>query len=208
LHFAALAGLFPPKRNILKNWSANEEIFVGFVKKEGKIGIEHFMQALVLFFIRKYKGELDKYAQTLMKKLVDENVLSEKFVVDWFDKTLRLDKDSKIYDKKAEKKFRDLIETFVEWLKAASSGSDDSSSEEEANTKEADTTEATEEAEVAEDSAPAKTEAQLRAETKQKEQIEKMKAQQTEALARAKAKVEEEEEKQAAAAEAMENNRE
>lgn len=117
LHFAALAGLFPPKRNILKNWSTNEDIFVGFVKKEGKIGIEHFMQALVLFFIRKYKGELDKYAQTLMKKLVDENVLSEKFVISWFDKTIRLDKDSKIYDKKAEKKFRDLIEKFVEWLK-------------------------------------------------------------------------------------------
>ena len=117
LHFAALAGLFPPKRNILKYWSSNEEVFLSFVKKEGKIGIEHFMQALVLYFIRKYKGELDKYAQTFMKKLVDDNILSEKFVIDWFDKVIRLDKDSKIYDKKAEKKFRDLVEKFVEWLK-------------------------------------------------------------------------------------------
>lgn len=136
LHYAALAGLFPPKRNILKYWSANEKIFLGFVKQEGKVGIEHFMQALVLYFIRKYKGELDKYAQTFMKKLVDENILSEKFLIDWFEKVIRLDKDSKIYDKKAEKKFRDLIEKFVEWLKTASSDSGESSSEEEEETQE------------------------------------------------------------------------
>lgn len=165
------------------------------------------MQALVLYFIRKYKGELDKYAQTFMKKLVDENILSEKFVIDWFDKAIRLDKDSKIYDKKAEKKFRDLIEKFVEWLKVASSDSGESSSDDEEEAKE--TKEAPEEEEPVEDSlTPAKSEAQLRAEAKQKEQIEKMKAQQAEALARQKAKNAEEEEKQAAAAEAMGNNRE
>lgn len=81
LHYVALAGLFPPKRNILKNWTHNEKIFVDFVKKEGKIGIEHFLQGLILYFIRKYKGELDKYAPTFMKKLVDENILSEKFLI-------------------------------------------------------------------------------------------------------------------------------
>lgn len=52
-----------------------------------------------------------------MKKLVDEKILSEKFVIDWFDKAIRLDKSSTMYDKKAEKKFRDLIEKFVEWMK-------------------------------------------------------------------------------------------
>lgn len=35
------------------------------------------MQALVLFFIRKYNDELSKYAETFLKKLVDEDVLSE-----------------------------------------------------------------------------------------------------------------------------------
>ena len=38
-----------------------------------------------------------------------------------------MDKDSATYDKKAEKKFRDLIETFVNWLKNADSESDTSS---------------------------------------------------------------------------------
>lgn len=68
-----------------------------------------------------------------MKTLVDQNVLTEKFVVGWFDKTFRLDKDSALYDKKAEKKYRDLIETFVNWLKNADSesGSNSSSDNEE-----------------------------------------------------------------------------
>ena len=116
-YYIALCGVFSPKRNILKNWKHNEKLFLDLVKVEGKIGIEHFMQALVLYFIRKYNAELSKFAATFMKKLVDENILSEKFLLNWFDKTIRLDKDSALYDKKAEKKFRDLIESFIEWMR-------------------------------------------------------------------------------------------
>lgn len=60
-------------------------------------------------------------------------MLTEKFIIGWFDKTFRLDKESAIYDKKAEKKFRDLIEKFVDWLKNADSesGSNSSSDNEE-----------------------------------------------------------------------------
>jgi hypothetical protein len=50
---------------------------------------------------------------------VDEKVLTSRFIVDWNDKNVRLDKDSGLYDKKAEKKFRDLLEAFVNWLKNA-----------------------------------------------------------------------------------------
>jgi len=89
------------------------------VKSEGKIGIEHFLQAVILYFIRKYKSDLSKFAPTFMKKLVDESVLGEKFLIQWFDKEIRLDTESKTYDKKAEKKFRDLITPFIEWLKTA-----------------------------------------------------------------------------------------
>ena len=117
LPFIALCALFPPQRNILKNWSKNEKLFIDLVQLEGKVGIDHIMQALVLFFIRKHNTELSKYAGTFMKKLVDENVMTEKYLIDWFDKTIRLDKDSNLYDKKAEKKFRDLIEQFITWLR-------------------------------------------------------------------------------------------
>ena len=36
---------------------------------------------------------------------MDEKVLTSRFIVDWNDKNVRLDKDSGLYDKKAEKKF-------------------------------------------------------------------------------------------------------
>lgn len=70
-HYIALVSLFPPSRNIIKNWESNEQVFIDLVKKEGKIGQEHFMQALVLYFIRKYNSEMGKYGPTFMKKLVD-----------------------------------------------------------------------------------------------------------------------------------------
>lgn len=72
---------------------------------------------------------MSKYAQTFMKKMVDEDVLNDKYLLKWYDKETRLDKDSVLYDKKAEKKFRDLIEKFIEWLRNAESESGDSSSE-------------------------------------------------------------------------------
>jgi hypothetical protein len=32
LHYIALSGLFPPSRNLLKNWSKNEDVFLKLVK--------------------------------------------------------------------------------------------------------------------------------------------------------------------------------
>lgn len=117
LHFVALCGLFPPSRNILKNFSKNEDVFINLVKSEGKIGKDHFLQSVVLYFVRKNKDELNKFAPTFMKNLVDENIIAEKFLLQWYDKEIRLDKNSYLYDKKAEKTFRELIEKYIEWLK-------------------------------------------------------------------------------------------
>lgn len=109
LHFVALCGLFPPTRNILKNFKKNEDVFIQLVKNEGKIGQDHFLQSVVLYFVRFFKDQLDKYAPTFMKNLVDENIIAEKFLLKWYDKEIRLDKKSFLYDKKAEKTFRDLV---------------------------------------------------------------------------------------------------
>ena len=116
-HFVALRGLFRPSRNILKHWASNEELFIKLVKKEGKIGIDHFLQSLILYFVRVHKEELHKYAPTFMKKLVDEDIISDKTLIKWYDKDIRLDKDSLLYDKKAERHFREMIEKFIEWLR-------------------------------------------------------------------------------------------
>ena len=94
------------------------------------------MQSVVLYFIRFYKDNesIQKYGPTFMKKILDQNILEKSFVLQWFDKTIRLDKDCALYDKPAEKKFRDLIEDFVKWLREQDSDSSGSeSSEEEKN---------------------------------------------------------------------------
>jgi len=63
--------------------------------------------------VRVFKSELSKFAPTFMKKLVDEEIISEKFLFKWFDKETRLDKNSLLYDKKAEKQFREMVDPFV-----------------------------------------------------------------------------------------------
>lgn len=117
LHFVALVGLFPISRNIVKNFSKNEDVFINLVKSEGKIGKDHFMQAVILYFVRQFEDKLDKYAPTFMKNLVDEEVITEKYLTNWYDKEIRLDKKSFTYDKKAEKSFREIIQKYIEWLK-------------------------------------------------------------------------------------------
>ena len=80
LHYIALCGVFAPRRNIVKYWDLNEDLFVQLVKMDGKLGLDHFMQSLVLYFIRQYKDELSQYGPTFLKKLLDNNTLSEKFI--------------------------------------------------------------------------------------------------------------------------------
>lgn len=169
LHFVALCGLFPPTRNILKNFSNNEAVFIQLVKNEGKIGKDHFLQSVVLYFVRFYKEQLDKYAPTFMKNLVDENIIAEKFLLKWYDKEVRLDKKSFLYDKKAEKTFRELIQKYIDWLKNQSSGSDSSSSSDEKETKAQAQPEEEEEKDAAQSTPVEETEAQR----KQRELIEK-----------------------------------
>ena len=55
MHYIALCGVFSPSRNIVKYWDLNEELFIKLVNIDGKLGLEHFMQSLVLYFVRKYK---------------------------------------------------------------------------------------------------------------------------------------------------------
>ena len=92
-------------------------MFIKLVKDEGLNGRDHFMQSLCLYFIKKFNAEMGKFGPTFMKKLVDENIMSDKFLIQWYDKEVKLDKDSGLYDKKSERKFRELIEQFIEWLR-------------------------------------------------------------------------------------------
>jgi len=117
-----------------------------------------------MYFEKKYKDECSKYAPTFLKKLVDENVLSEEFLVGWYEKDITLDRNCNFRDKNAEKKFRKLVTDFIEWLRNAS---EESACEEEATIQQEEPTEqpaaADSEAKDGEEK-PQKSEAQLRAE--------------------------------------------
>jgi hypothetical protein len=83
---------------------------------DGKIGIKHLLQAIILFFVRKHEDQL-KFAPTFMKLVVcDQEVFSEEFVIKWFNRKGKLDKGCALYDRKAEKVFRGAIEAFIKWL--------------------------------------------------------------------------------------------
>ena len=69
-YYILMCGIFTPERNIVKFWPQYEKIFINLVSADGKIGIKHLLQAIVLYFVRKYP-DLIKYAATFMKLMYD-----------------------------------------------------------------------------------------------------------------------------------------
>lgn len=51
-----------------------------------------------------------------MKQIYDREVFNEEFILKWYNRKSKLDKNSALKDKKAEKKFKELIEGFINWL--------------------------------------------------------------------------------------------
>jgi hypothetical protein len=100
-------------RNMVKFWKDHEKAFLTLVQQDGKIGIKHLLQSIILFFVRRHPEQL-KFVPTLMKLIVcDQEVFSEEFVIKWFNRKSKLDKGCALYDRKAEKTFRGSIEAFV-----------------------------------------------------------------------------------------------
>ena len=59
----------------------------------------------MLFFIKKYP-ELKKLAGTFCKVLYDRKVYTEEWFCSWHAGEAKLDKNTKLYDRKAEKAFK------------------------------------------------------------------------------------------------------
>ena len=72
-YWVLLCGLFNAEkpRNIVNHWVAHEKAFLKLVEQDGKLGPKHLLQAIILFFIRRYPTEMGQYAATFMKKLYD-----------------------------------------------------------------------------------------------------------------------------------------
>ena len=113
-YYILICGIFNPKRNIVKHWSKYEKAFLKLVQNDGDLGPKRLFQAIILFFINKYP-ESQKFASALCKHLYDTSVYTDEFFTNWHGGE-KLDKNCILYDRKAEKQFKELINDFIEWL--------------------------------------------------------------------------------------------
>jgi hypothetical protein len=74
------------------------------------------MQTIVLYFVRRDPTQ-QKYLATFLNLLYEQSVFSDKFLIGWHSNTIKSDKKCALYDRKAEKVFRPLMNEFIEWLK-------------------------------------------------------------------------------------------
>jgi hypothetical protein len=70
------------------------------------------LQAIILFFIRKYP-EQGSYSATFMKFLYDEEIYSDDWLIRWYNRKLKLDRSCALNDRKAEKQFKEQIDKFI-----------------------------------------------------------------------------------------------
>ena len=114
-YYILICGLFNNDRSIVKNWSSYEKTFLSLIEADGKIGIKQLLQAIIIFFMVKYPDQ-QKYAATFMTLLYEEEIFSDDFLIKWYNRKLKLDRNCALNDRKSEKKFKELLEKFIEWL--------------------------------------------------------------------------------------------
>ena len=79
LLYAALCGLFPPERNILKYWSKNNIVFENLIKKDESFikNQNLLMFSLARYFVVTYNSETSRFAQTLLKEgIIDKHLMT------------------------------------------------------------------------------------------------------------------------------------
>ena len=56
-YWVLICGLFngDGSRNIVKSWKDHEKAFLTLVQQDGKIGIKHLLQSIILFFVRRHE---------------------------------------------------------------------------------------------------------------------------------------------------------
>lgn len=115
-YYIMFCGVFAKTRNVVKHWTKYEKAFLKMVASEKPgLGEKHLFQAIVLYFMR-FDPTQQKYLSTFFKHLYDSNVFSDTFLSQWHSAKAKLDKKCALYDKKAERLLRPLLNDFVSWL--------------------------------------------------------------------------------------------
>jgi len=128
--YIALCGIFGPHRNIAKHWDAFEAVFTSLVAQGEDSGTKHLFQTICQFFINLHP-EMQKFAAALCKKLYDNSVIEDSFFTAWHDKSMKLDRDCILHDRKAETAMRKLLAEFIGWLTSAEYDEEEAYGEEE-----------------------------------------------------------------------------
>ena len=74
---------------------------------------------------------MQKFVPAVCKKLYDNSVIEDQFFIKWYEKKLRLDRTSIMYDKRAQDTMRPLLTEFVGWLQSAEYDDEEAYGEEE-----------------------------------------------------------------------------
>lgn len=112
--YILMNAIFTPARNILASWTKYEEAFLSLVKEFGNVGGDRLLQTIVLFFRKNV--DLQPQIVDFFKLLYEQSLYPDSLYIEWVGGKKRLDKNSILYDRKAEKEIKPLLAAFVEWL--------------------------------------------------------------------------------------------
>lgn len=70
-----------------------------------------------------------------MKHLYEEDIYTDEFLIKWYNRKKKLDRECALNDRKAEKQFKELIAKFIEWLETAEEDEDEEEDDDEEEAK-------------------------------------------------------------------------
>ena len=113
--YICLVSVFGPHRNIAKHWDTFEPVFTTLISQEEANGQKHMLQAVIQFFVNRWP-ETQGSAAALCKKLYDNSIIEDTLFIGWHTKSMKLNRDCIMYDRKAESTMRPILAEFITWL--------------------------------------------------------------------------------------------
>jgi hypothetical protein len=115
-YFILMAGIFNPKRTMVNHWEKFAPCFTNLAAADGDDGLKRVFQAIIIFYMQTHPS-MQKQAPTFCKTLYDTEFFSGEFFAEWHSsKSYLLDKNSCMFDRKASKAMKAILEPFVKYV--------------------------------------------------------------------------------------------
>ncbi len=114
-YYLLFCGVFQGKRNCVQHWAKYENAFLALVQQDGELGVKRLLQTFCLYFAVR-APDMQKYVTTFFRMLYDQSVFTDEFLIGWHSGKIKSDKRCVLYDRKAEKAFRPLLDEYITWL--------------------------------------------------------------------------------------------